>query len=150
MSFRLAVYARQYSMMLICISALLGILILSPRPHVNSDGAIANDFKAVVGNGSARGKRVLALGGAKNHLIVVPDAEPGLTAQSVVDSFTGCAGQRCMAASVLLAVGDVQPILDQVLERALVAPLDAIDWSEADDLASQPPGAVPGEGATAH
>src|SRR5687768_11939455 len=47
---------------------------------------------------------------------------------------------------------EVVPVshVDQVLERALVAPLNAIDWSEADDLASQPPAVVPGEGATAH
>ncbi|WP_434386047.1 CoA-acylating methylmalonate-semialdehyde dehydrogenase [Melittangium boletus] len=90
------------------------------HPEVRAVGFVGSSAVArrVYAEGSARGKRVLALGGAKNHLIVVPDAEPGLTAQSVVDSFTGCAGQRCMAASVLLAVGDVQPILDQVLERA--------------------------------
>jgi malonate-semialdehyde dehydrogenase (acetylating)/methylmalonate-semialdehyde dehydrogenase len=68
--------------------------------------------------GSAHGKRVLALGGAKNHLIVVPDADPDFTPQAVVDSFTGCAGQRCMAASVLVAVGDVQRIIDEVVRRA--------------------------------
>jgi malonate-semialdehyde dehydrogenase (acetylating)/methylmalonate-semialdehyde dehydrogenase len=65
-----------------------------------------------------QGKRALCLGGAKNHLIVVPDADPELTAENVVASFTGCAGQRCMAASVLLAVGDVDHILDAVRVRA--------------------------------
>jgi len=74
--------------------------------------------RRVYADASAQGKRVLALGGAKNHLIVVPDADESFTAQSVLDSFTGCAGQRCMAASVLLAVGDVQRILDDVVERA--------------------------------
>ncbi|MBU8898442.1 methylmalonate-semialdehyde dehydrogenase (CoA acylating) [Corallococcus sp. H22C18031201] len=68
--------------------------------------------------GGKRGKRVLALGSAKNHLIVVPDADPSLTPQAVVDSFTGCAGQRCMAASVLLAVGEVQPLVDDIVQRA--------------------------------
>jgi len=68
--------------------------------------------------GTARGKRVLALGGAKNHLIVVPDADEQVTVQGVVDSFTGCAGQRCMAASVLVAVGDVDPLLERIFERA--------------------------------
>ncbi|QSQ11859.1 CoA-acylating methylmalonate-semialdehyde dehydrogenase [Myxococcus landrumensis] len=68
--------------------------------------------------GSERGKRVLALGGAKNHLIIAPDADPELTAQAVVDSFTGCAGQRCMAGSVLLAVGDVGQVLTDVVRRA--------------------------------
>ncbi|WP_342377753.1 CoA-acylating methylmalonate-semialdehyde dehydrogenase [Myxococcus stipitatus] len=68
--------------------------------------------------GSERGKRVLALGGAKNHLIIAPDADPELTAQAVVDSFTGCAGQRCMAGSVLVAVGDVGQVLTDVVRRA--------------------------------
>ncbi|WP_163870763.1 MULTISPECIES: CoA-acylating methylmalonate-semialdehyde dehydrogenase [Myxococcus] len=68
--------------------------------------------------GSKRGKRVLALGGAKNHLIVAPDADPELTAQAVVDSFTGCAGQRCMAGSVVLAVGNVESLLADIVRRA--------------------------------
>lgn len=50
-------------------------------------------------------KRALALGGAKNHLIVLPDAEPEMTASNVAASMSGCSGQRCMAASVMLAVG---------------------------------------------
>jgi malonate-semialdehyde dehydrogenase (acetylating)/methylmalonate-semialdehyde dehydrogenase len=64
--------------------------------------------------GVAVGKRVLALGGAKNHLVVVPDADPITSAQNIVASATGCAGQRCMAASVLITVGDCSPVLDAV------------------------------------
>lgn len=63
-------------------------------------------------------KRVLALGGAKNHLIVLPDANPDMTAANVSASMTGCAGQRCMAASVLVAVGDVQHIIDAVVTES--------------------------------
>jgi malonate-semialdehyde dehydrogenase (acetylating)/methylmalonate-semialdehyde dehydrogenase len=74
--------------------------------------------KAVYGRACSNGKRALCLGGAKNHLIVVPDADLELTAENVVASFTGCAGQRCMAASVLVAVGDVEPIIDAVVARA--------------------------------
>ncbi len=74
--------------------------------------------KLVYGRASTSGKRALCLGGAKNHLIVVPDADLELTAENVVASFTGCAGQRCMAASVLVAVGKVDAILDAVRERA--------------------------------
>ena len=66
---------------------------------------------------AANDKRVRALGGAKNHLVVVPDADPEMTAQNVVASVTGCAGQRCMAASVLLAVGDVDPIVDRIIDK---------------------------------
>ncbi len=61
--------------------------------------------------GVAAGKRVLALGGAKNHLVVMPDAEVELTAKNVVSSVTGCAGQRCMAASVLITVGDCARVM---------------------------------------
>ncbi|CAN5508849.1 CoA-acylating methylmalonate-semialdehyde dehydrogenase [soil metagenome] len=64
------------------------------------------------------GKRALALGGAKNHVILLPDASPELSGVGISDSFTGCAGQRCMAASVLLAVGDVQNHIDKVVARA--------------------------------
>jgi malonate-semialdehyde dehydrogenase (acetylating)/methylmalonate-semialdehyde dehydrogenase len=74
--------------------------------------------KLVYGRAATSGKRVLCLGGAKNHLIVVPDADPSVTTENVVASFTGCAGQRCMAASVLVAVGDVQHLIDAVAERA--------------------------------
>lgn len=70
--------------------------------------------KVVFERGSAHGKRVRALGGAKNHLVVLPDADPEMTAANVVASVTGCAGQRCMAASVLLAVGDVEPVLTRI------------------------------------
>lgn len=63
-------------------------------------------------------KRALALGGAKNHLIVLPDAKVQSTADNVVASMAGCAGQRCMAAASLLAVGEVDPVIEQVCERA--------------------------------
>ena len=74
--------------------------------------------KIVYGRACATGKRALCLGGAKNHLIVVPDADVELTTENVVASYTGCAGQRCMAASVLVAVGDVDHIIDAIAERS--------------------------------
>lgn len=70
--------------------------------------------KAVYDRGVAAGKRMLTLGGAKNHLVVVPDADPVITAKNVVSSAVGCAGQRCMAASVLVAVGDCEAVLDAI------------------------------------
>lgn len=79
--------------------------------------------KAVYQRASSHGKRALALGGAKNHLIVVPDADPELTVRGVVDSFTGCAGQRCMAASLMIAVGDVEPIIEKIKTVARDLPL---------------------------
>ncbi len=70
--------------------------------------------KLVHARGAAHGKRTLALGGAKNHLVAVPDADPQITARNVVSSACGCAGQRCMAASVLILVGDADHLLDAV------------------------------------
>ncbi|MFO1459209.1 MAG: CoA-acylating methylmalonate-semialdehyde dehydrogenase [Verrucomicrobiota bacterium] len=70
--------------------------------------------RAVYFRGTANGKRVLALGGAKNHLVVVPDADPVSTARSVAASATGCAGQRCMAGSVVIVVGASEAILDAI------------------------------------
>ncbi len=63
-------------------------------------------------------KRCVALGGAKNHLFVLPDANPAMTASNVTASMSGCAGQRCMAASAMLAVGNVDPIIAQICDEA--------------------------------
>lgn len=70
--------------------------------------------KIVYARASANFKRALALGGAKNHLIVLPDAHPKMTASNVTASMSGCAGQRCMAASAMVAVGAVDAIIDQI------------------------------------
>jgi malonate-semialdehyde dehydrogenase (acetylating) / methylmalonate-semialdehyde dehydrogenase len=64
------------------------------------------------------GKRVLALGGAKNHLIAAPDCDVEVAAQDIVNSFTGCAGERCMAASVLLTIEDNEPLVQRIVELA--------------------------------
>src|SRR5678816_1220159 len=53
--------------------------------------------KVVYRRGTANLKRVLALGGAKNHLIVMPDADVEMASSNIVASMSGCAGQRCMA-----------------------------------------------------
>jgi len=63
-------------------------------------------------------KRVIALGGAKNHLVVLDDCDIEQTASDIVVSFAGCAGQRCMAASVLLLVGDQPAVLESVVKKA--------------------------------
>ncbi len=63
-------------------------------------------------------KRCLALGGAKNHLLVLPDAHPEMTANNVVASMSGCAGQRCMAAAVMVGVDAVQHIIDRMIDEA--------------------------------
>jgi len=58
--------------------------------------------------GSASGKRVQCQGGAKNHVVVLPDAEQETTTKIIADSAFGCAGQRCLAVSVTVTVGDAQ------------------------------------------
>jgi malonate-semialdehyde dehydrogenase (acetylating)/methylmalonate-semialdehyde dehydrogenase len=63
-------------------------------------------------------KRCLALGGAKNHLMVMPDAIPAMTAQNVVASMSGCAGQRCMAASAMVGVANIDHIIDKICDEA--------------------------------
>ncbi len=74
--------------------------------------------KIVYARAAASFKRVLALGGAKNHLLVLPDAHPSMTATNVTASMSGCAGQRCMAASAMVAVGKVDHIIDQICVEA--------------------------------
>jgi len=69
----------------------------------------------VYARGAAFGKRVLALGGAKNTMILAPDADPELAVSAIVASFTGCAGQRCMAGSLLVAVGDCEPLIERIV-----------------------------------
>ncbi len=63
-------------------------------------------------------KRCTSLGGAKNHLIVMPDAHPDMTASNVTASMSGCAGQRCMAASAMVGVGNVDMIVQKICEEA--------------------------------
>jgi len=73
--------------------------------------------KIVYQRSTANYKRCLALGGAKNHLMVLPDAIPTMTAQNVAASMSGCAGQRCMAASAMVAVGAVDHIIEKICEE---------------------------------
>ncbi|KAF9189455.1 hypothetical protein BGZ51_009566 [Haplosporangium sp. Z 767] len=63
-------------------------------------------------------KRVLALGGAKNHMISAPDCNVEMTSTDVVNSFSGCSGQRCMAATVLLTIGHQQELIDKIVAKS--------------------------------
>jgi malonate-semialdehyde dehydrogenase (acetylating)/methylmalonate-semialdehyde dehydrogenase len=74
--------------------------------------------KVVYRRSTATLKRCLALGGAKNHLIVMPDADQEMTSSNVVASMSGCAGQRCMAASVMVAVSKTDHIIARMVEQA--------------------------------
>ncbi|MGW5522947.1 CoA-acylating methylmalonate-semialdehyde dehydrogenase [Gordonia sp. NPDC003950] len=73
----------------------------------------------VYATGTAAGKRVQALGGAKNHAIILPDADLDLAADAMVNAGFGSAGERCMAISVAVAVGDVaDDLVAKITERA--------------------------------
>jgi malonate-semialdehyde dehydrogenase (acetylating)/methylmalonate-semialdehyde dehydrogenase len=74
--------------------------------------------KYIYTTAAAEGKRVQALGGAKNHLIVMPDADMPKTVEAIIGSAFGAAGERCLAGSVLVAVGDAAgPLLDLLVAR---------------------------------
>jgi len=90
------------------------------NPAVKAVGFVGSTkiAKLVYQRATNLGKRALCLGGAKNHIILVPDANLDITGMGISDSFTGCAGQRCMAASVLLAVGNVDNHIEKIIQRA--------------------------------
>jgi malonate-semialdehyde dehydrogenase (acetylating)/methylmalonate-semialdehyde dehydrogenase len=69
--------------------------------------------------GTSHGKRVQALGGAKNHMVVLPDADVDLAADAAVSAAYGAAGERCMAVSVAVAVGDVGDRLVEAIAARL-------------------------------
>ena len=74
--------------------------------------------KYIYETATRNGKRVQALGGAKNHMLVLPDADIAMAADAAVSAGYGAAGERCMAISVVLAVGDVaDPLIDAIRER---------------------------------
>jgi len=78
--------------------------------------------KHVYETACAHGKRVQALGGAKNFMVVLPDAAMESAVRTVFESCTGCAGQRCLAGSVVLAVGDAySKIKDGIVKAAQAA-----------------------------
>jgi malonate-semialdehyde dehydrogenase (acetylating)/methylmalonate-semialdehyde dehydrogenase len=73
--------------------------------------------KYVYGRATGNGKRVQALGGAKNHMVVLPDADVNLAADAAVSAGFGSAGERCMAVSVVVAVGDADPLVTAIQDR---------------------------------
>ncbi|EHR53120.1 methylmalonic acid semialdehyde dehydrogenase [Saccharomonospora marina XMU15] len=74
--------------------------------------------RQVYARGTAAGKRVQALGGAKNHMVVLPDADVDVAADAAVSAGYGSAGERCMAISVVVAVGGIaDPLVNAIAER---------------------------------
>ncbi|WP_420638984.1 CoA-acylating methylmalonate-semialdehyde dehydrogenase [Candidatus Poriferisocius sp.] len=93
---------------------------LLAHPDVKAAGFVGSTpiARYVYATGTAHGKRVQALGGAKNHMVVLPDADIELAADSAVSAAYGSAGERCMAISVVAAVGDVaDPLVEAIKVR---------------------------------
>ncbi len=75
--------------------------------------------KIVYETAAKHGKRVQAQGGAKNYIVVMPDADLGVSVRNIMGSAYGCAGQRCLAGSVVVAVGDsYAPLRDELVRQA--------------------------------
>jgi malonate-semialdehyde dehydrogenase (acetylating)/methylmalonate-semialdehyde dehydrogenase len=108
-------------------------LIDHPDVRVVSIVGSSEAAAAVYARAAARGKRVQALGGAKNHLIVMPDADLELATEAIIQSAFGSTGQRCMAGAVVDAVGSVgDEIVERIRERA-----DALRLGPGDDEATE-------------
>ena len=89
--------------------------------------------ETIYATGCAQGKRVQALGGAKNHMVVMPDADIPQTVDALMGAAFGSAGERCMAISVVVAVGNVA---DQLVE-ALVPRIAALKITQGMDLSAE-------------
>lgn len=98
----------------VAVNSLLGDDRVAAVSFVGSTPVAEHVYKTA----SANGKRVQALGGAKNHLIVMPDADMDQAADALVGAGYGSAGERCMAISAIVAVGDsAEPLLEKLLPR---------------------------------
>jgi malonate-semialdehyde dehydrogenase (acetylating)/methylmalonate-semialdehyde dehydrogenase len=98
----------------VAVNALLNDERVSAVSFVGSTPVAEHVYKTA----SANGKRVQALGGAKNHLVVLPDADMDQAADALVGAGYGSAGERCMAISAVVAVGDsAEPLLEKLLPK---------------------------------
>jgi malonate-semialdehyde dehydrogenase (acetylating)/methylmalonate-semialdehyde dehydrogenase len=89
--------------------------------------------KYIQAQGIAHGKRVQALGGAKNHMVVMPDADLDGAADALIGAAYGSAGERCMAISVAVAVGScADELIAKVVERAKKLKVGAGDTANVD------------------
>ncbi|MBC7460212.1 MAG: CoA-acylating methylmalonate-semialdehyde dehydrogenase [Thermoleophilia bacterium] len=101
---------------------------LLEHPDVKAISSVSSTPVArhVYETGTRNGKRVQALGGAKNHMVVLPDADMELAADAAIGAAFGSAGQRCMAISVLVAVGDagdrLRPLLEERMAKLTTGP----------------------------
>jgi malonate-semialdehyde dehydrogenase (acetylating)/methylmalonate-semialdehyde dehydrogenase len=98
-----------------CVDALLAHPLVAAVSFVGSTAVARHVYEA----GTRQGKRVQAAGGAKNHLVVMPDADLGQAVQAVQAAAFGCAGERCMAGSVAVPVGAIaDPLVEGLCASA--------------------------------
>ncbi len=114
-----------------CVDALLTHPLVAAISFVGSSTVA----KYIYETGAREGKRIQAAGGAKNHMIVMPDADLALAVKALAASAYGCAGQRCMAGSVAVAVGPVgNPVVEQLCELAGNLRVGPTDGNEHVDM----------------
>ena len=90
--------------------------------------------KYIYSQGAANGKRVQAQGGAKNPVIILPDADMDMTARITADSAFGCAGQRCLAASIAITVGEARHTYSEAIADAAASRVMGYGLDEAVQL----------------
>src|SRR5262249_50276852 len=114
-----------------CVDALI------THPQVNAISFVGSTAvaKHVYETGTRHGKRVQAAGGAKNHLIVMPDADLEQAAKAIQAAAFGCAGERCMAGSVTVPVGRIaDPLVEAVRDKAAKMTVGPTDTGAAVDM----------------
>jgi len=94
---------------------------LLEHPEVKSTSFVGSTpiARYIYAKGTAHGKRVQAQGGAKNPIVILPDADIEISAKIIADSVYGCAGQRCLAASTIIAVGDKRGVIKDALYETI-------------------------------
>jgi malonate-semialdehyde dehydrogenase (acetylating)/methylmalonate-semialdehyde dehydrogenase len=114
-----------------CVEALL----THPGVAAISFVGSTNVAKIVYETGTKHGKRVQAAGGAKNHLIVMPDADLDQAAAAIQAAAFGCAGERCMAGSVAVPIGPIaQPLVERIVAKASAMKVGPTDKGETVDM----------------
>ena len=93
-------------------------MLQNPKVKAISFVGSTNVAKYIYSEGAKYGKRVQAQGGAKNPVVIMPDADVEMTTKIIIDSVYGCAGQRCLAASVIIPTGDNKGMFKEALVEA--------------------------------
>ena len=110
--------------------------LLLANPDISTFTAVASTpvAETIYKTATANGKRAHTFGGAKNHCVVMPDADPAQAAQAIVGAAFGSAGERCMAISVAVVVGDstADNLLEQLIPQVKAMRIDAGDMPNCD------------------